>query len=70
MYDLKEGSAQGRMPGAGSAPVYKPAPATRAGKLQVYSCKGCVNHTPEGYVELAGKCNDVCPGMSLILVRA
>lgn len=68
MYDLKEGSAQGRMPGAGSVPpTFKPMAVPRS------TCDQCVNYDRNRPFDLngpAGHCDVVCPGNKLVLVRA
>jgi hypothetical protein len=68
MYNLPEGSAQGRMPGAGSVQ-----PTFKAIDVPVSVCIGCVNYTPRCPFDLngpAGHCDEVCPGPKKILVRA
>ncbi len=81
MYNLTEGSARGRMPGAGSVgrtmlnyhvqaansalPEFITARSNAAG-----TCEGCVNYTGPGTVNgPAGNCGSVCPGSNRILVR-
>ena len=78
MYDLKEGSAQGRMPGAGSVVHHYPVQVQIASQSEFLghrsnaqgTCEGCVNFmltgSPHGP---AGNCGTVCPGLNRILVR-
>lgn len=68
MFDLKEGSAQGRMPGAGSV-----LPTFKAVQVPVPVCTSCINYNRNKPFDLngpAGHCDAVCPGPKKILVRA
>ncbi len=71
MYNLPEGSAQGRMPGAGSVKTSSDFVAKRS---DGHLCHGCVNYVPKQTLltgrGIAGFCDSVCPGSNHILVRA